>query len=101
MVGNSKRTRVDIIMDMLKCISEKNGQIKPTHLMYKSNLSHVQMKQYLGEMKSKGMINEVFEGKEGKGEKDKTKRQIAITKKGRDFLVNLIRMREFEKTFGL
>ncbi len=98
MVGNSKRTRVDIIMDMLKCISEKNGQIKPTHLMYKSNLSHVQMKQYLEEMKSKGLVNEVFEGKV---DSDKAKKQIAITKKGRDFLVNLARMREFEKTFGL
>jgi predicted transcriptional regulator len=98
MAGNSKRTRVDIIMDMLRVISEKNGQIKPTHLMYKSNLSHVQMKQYLDEMKSKGLVNEVFEGKK---ESDRAKKQIAITKKGRDFLVNIIRMKEFEKTFGL
>ena len=94
MAGNSKRTRVDIIMDMLRCISEKNGQIKPTHLMYKSNLSHVQMKGYLDEMKSKGLVDEIIEKKD-------SKKRISITKKGRDFLVNMIRMKEFEKTFGL
>ncbi len=92
MVRDSKRTRVDIILDMLKCISEKNGQIKPTHLMYKSNLSYAQMKAYLGEMKSKGLVNETFE---------KEKKQIAITKKGKDFLTSLLQMKEFQKTFGL
>ena len=94
MASNSKRTRVDIIMDMLRCISEKNGQIKPTHLMYKSNLSHVQMRGYLDEMKSKGLVDEIIDKKD-------SKKQISITKKGRDFLINMIRMKEFEKTFGL
>ena len=92
MVRDSKRTRVDIILDMLKVISEKNGQIKPTHLMYKSNLSHVQMKQYLNEMIEKGLITEVLE---------KEKKQIAITKKGRNFLTTVLQMKEFQKTFGL
>ncbi len=94
MASNSKRTRVDIIMDMLRCISEKNGQIKPTHLMYKSNLSHVQMRGYLDEMKSKGLVDEIIDKKD-------SKKQITITKKGRDFLINMMRMKEFEKTFGL
>jgi len=92
MVRDSKRTRVDIILDMLKCISEKNGQIKPTHLMYKSNLSYVQMKEYLNEMKSKGLISESLE---------KEKKMIIITKKGKDFLSSIVQMREFQKTFGL
>lgn len=92
MAKNSKRTRVDIIMDMLKCISEKNGQIKPTHLMYKSNLSYVQMKEYLGEMKEKGLVDEI---------KEKEKKMITITKKGKGFLVSALQMKEFQKTFGL
>jgi predicted transcriptional regulator len=92
MARNSKRTRVDIIADMLRCISERNGSIKPTHLMYKSNLSYIQMKEYLGEMKSKGLVTENIE---------KEKKCINITKKGREFLSSILQMKEFQKTFGL
>ncbi len=77
---------------MLAIVQEKNGGIKPTHLMYKANLSHNQMKAYLNELIKKNLI-----------EKNTSKNgsRILITKQGRDFLLQYIRMREFEKTFGL
>ncbi len=83
---------MDIIVDILNCINEK-GNIKPTHLMYKSNLSHIQMKNYLLELIKKELIEEQINN-------DK-KKQIIITKKGRNFLVEILRMREFQETFGL
>jgi len=86
-----KRSRIDIIIDILKCISERGG-IKPTHLMYKSNLSHIQMKRYLSKLEEKGLVQEDVE---------KSKRRIVITKKGRDFLTEILRMKEFQNTFGL
>jgi len=88
----AKRSKVEIIFDILKTINEKEGRIKPTHLMYKSNLSHIQMKGYISELTEKNLIQE---------EINESKKMIMITKKGRDLLVKLYQMREFQNTFGI
>jgi predicted transcriptional regulator len=87
-----KRSRLDIISDMLASIQDKGGENKPTHLMYKSNLSHEQMKTYLDELVDKELI-----GKIKKSNHD----YIIITDKGHSFLQKLREMQEFERTFGL
>jgi predicted transcriptional regulator len=87
-----KRSRLDIIADMLTSIQEKGGEIKPTHLMYKSNLSHDQMKTYLEELVNKEMIGKI---------KKSSYDYITITDKGHSFLQKLREMQEFEKTFGI
>ncbi|MBI2101233.1 hypothetical protein HYT53_01355 [Candidatus Woesearchaeota archaeon] len=87
-----KRTRVDIIGDMLSSIAGKGGQIKPTHLMYKSNMSHGQMKTYIDDLVQKDLIKKV---------KKNNYDYVIITDKGHEFLQKLREMREFEKAFGL
>jgi predicted transcriptional regulator len=89
-----KRTRIEIIYDMLLTINNKGGRIKPTHLMYKANLSHNQMKQYLDELMEKSLIAEEVKAKE-------ERKLLAITDKGIAFINQFNQMREFEKTFGL
>jgi len=88
----SRRTRIDIIGDMLISILEKGGKIKPTHLMYKSNLAHSQMVGYLNELIEKGLISKV---------KNENGEVIAITDKGYEFVQKLREVKEFEKAFGL
>lgn len=77
---------------MLKAIEEKGGVIKPTHLLYKSNLSHQRMKLYLDELKIKKMIQE-------SEKKDKT--VFELTDTGRKFIQNFRQMKEFTTAFGL
>jgi len=87
-----KRERSDIVLDMLQSIQDKGGRIKPTHLMYKANLAHQQMKSYLEELVNKNFIRKV---KENKYE------YIIITDAGSRFVNKLKQMKEFEETFGL
>ncbi len=87
-----KRNRTEIMHDMLKIIQEKKGKLKRTHLMYKANLSHNQMKAYLEELTKKGLIETKADG---------NKSSLNITKKGQDFFLQYMKIREFERTFGL
>jgi len=87
-----KRNRIDIIEDMLISIRKNGGEIKPTHLMYKSNLAHTQMKSYLEELTEKKFVMKV---------KKNSHEYIIITDRGHDFVQKIKEMKEFEKTFGL
>lgn len=87
-----KRGRLDIIEDMLVAIQKKGGEIKPTHLMYKSNLSYKQMNLYLEELIGKEFVER---------QKRKDKEVIVIKERGHQFLSKLKEMKDFEATFGL
>jgi len=87
-----KRNRVDIIHDMLKIIQDNGDKVKKTHLMYKANLSHKQMESYLDELIKNNLIEKNTSEK---------RHSIKVTKKGSDFLIKYLQVKEFEKTFGL
>ena len=91
-MSNKRRGKLEIINDMLRSIQNKGGKIKPTHLLYKSNLSHSKMKEYLEELMGKGMVEEIEE---------KGKKMFIITDKGHDFLLEFGRIKEFSDSFGL
>jgi len=89
---SQRRVKIEIINDILISIQQKGGKIKPTHLLYKSNLSYNKMKEYLNELIQKKMIKEIdLKGKKG----------YAITEEGLKFLSEFKKIKEFTDSFGL
>lgn len=87
-----KRNKLQVIYDILKVINDKNGKIKPTHILYKSNLSYIMMKDYLSELIEKGLIKEQsFNGR----------KSYITTKKGIDYLEKFNMIQNFTDSFGL
>ncbi len=87
-----RRGKLEVIADILKSIKTKEGKIKPTHLLYKSNLSHAKLKEYISILLEKGMIEE---------ELVKGKKMIIMKEQGNKFLLEFERIKEFSDSFGL
>ena len=87
-----KRDRLQVIYDILEVIRDKGENIKPTHILYKSNLSHQMMQQYLGELIKKGFILE----------REREKGKIySLTEKGFNYLREYQQITKFVESFGL
>ena len=89
---SKKRERLAVVRDILKCIRETRN-IKPTRLLYSSNLSPQMFKEYIDELLSKNFI---------KLETDKhDKKTFSLTKKGYEFLEEYKVIENFIENFGL
>jgi predicted transcriptional regulator len=86
-----KRERLEIIRDILQAISDAKN-IKPTRLLYSSNLSPQMFKEYVGELSTKGLIRE---------SKVKNNKVFILTKKGTDFLKSYKELEGTIRNFGL
>jgi predicted transcriptional regulator len=87
-----KRERLDVIKDVLMSIREKKN-IKPTRLLYASNLSPQMFKEYINELIAKSFI---------KIDVDKNdKKTFSLTSKGNSFLEEYRVIENFINNFGL
>lgn len=89
---NAKRDKVGIIHDILLLVRGKEGEAGPTHIMYRANLSHQMLNDYISEMIQKGFIEEKI-NKRGK-------RTYSITEKGHSFLKDYQTIRKFFDSYG-
>jgi len=87
-----KRERLDIIRDILYAIRD-NHNIKPTRLLYASNLSPQMFKDYINELIEKGFIQLDIDKKE--------KKTFSLTVKGNNFLEEYRIIERFVENFGL
>ena len=85
-----RRDKMMIIADILLSLQTK--QLKFTHLLYKSNLSHSRLKEYLDELMGRQLVAEIMT-KEGK--------RYVLTEEGAKFYNEYKRVNEFVKSFGL
>ena len=89
---SKKRNKLEIIRDILEVIKSRSGKVKPTHILYKSNLSHQMMEQYLLELKEKELI---YESKIGNS------KTYNITERGIQYLNQYKMISDFTQSFGL
>ena len=89
---SKKRGRLQIIYDILGVIKEKNGKIKPTNILYKSNLSNQMFQEYMNELMQKGLITK---------NQTKSSKTYSLTQKGFDYLNKYQMIVEFTSSFGL
>lgn len=87
-----RRTKIDIMNDMLLAIQQKGGKIKPTHMMYKANLSHKLLSKYISEFLEKKLIDEVV---------IKKQKYYTLTDKGISFINHYRKMKEFKELFDI
>ena len=86
-----RRNKLQIIIDILTLLQEKE-KVKPTHLLYKGNLSYDRLKKYLTELEDKGLIMVV---------KEKDKTFYKLTDKGYNFVMEAKKIKELTEAFGL
>lgn len=87
-----KRDKLQIIYDILVAVQEKDGRIRPTHILYKSNLSHQMLEEYLDELIAKKFLVVNIQ-KQGK--------TYSLTQKGYDYINQYKLIINFVDSFGL
>ena len=86
-----KRERLEVIRDILKSIRESRN-IKPTRLLYSSNLSPQMFKEYVDELLNKKLVQIDF---------NDDKKTFSLTAKGHEFLEQYKVIENFIEDFGL
>jgi len=86
-----KRERLEIIKDILSSVKSK-GEIKPTRLLYASNLSPQMFKKYIGVLLERKLIEEI---------EIKKRKYFSLTDKGLRFLGEYKIIVNFIETFGI
>ncbi len=88
------RSKMRILVDMMRAIQGEGEEgAGPTKVLYAANLSHDRLTQYLEELVEKELVIEKDQGGEA--------RIYSLTEKGRDFLVEFVRIERFSEAFGI
>lgn len=85
------RSRTRIVLDLLRAVHREPG-LGTTRLLFLANLSHERLQEYLGEVKTRGFVEETTAS---------DKKSYKLTEVGQKFLTELERIHNFMADFGL
>mgnify|MGYP003966010043 CR=1 FL=1 len=88
-----KRERLEVIFDILKAIRDNNNSLRPTKLLFASNLSPQMFKEYLKELLEKEFVEKILDNKKTKF--------YSLTDKGFKFIEKYSIVLNFIYDFGL
>lgn len=89
---NTRRTKMQIYIEILRNLQKSGGSMRKTHIVYKANLTHMRLKEYLDFLISKEFIEEEVRGRET---------MFTITQKGVKFLTDINKLRKLSDAFGI
>jgi predicted transcriptional regulator len=89
--AEKQRSVLRINLDILNAVRDE-GDAKPTHILYKANLSHERLVRYLDDLTAKGLIEMKSDGEN---------RTYNLTPKGVSFIIEMRRAESFIQGFGL
>ncbi len=87
-----RRSKMHVLSDILRVIRNTSGMAKPTHIMYKANLSHKLLKSHLSFLIENGFIERKNVGNNA---------YYSITPKGMKFIDEFKKIEKFSMAFGL
>ena len=83
---------MQIYIDILKSIQRENGRISKTHIVYKANLTHSRLKEYLDFLLLKGFIEE---------RTIDNRKLFIVTEDGAKFLKEINKLSKISDAFGV
>ena len=87
-----RRSKYEIIYDILGVLQKKGGPVKPTHVLYGGNLSYDRLKKYMQELEENGLIEKASHD---------GKTVYRLTEKGYKFLSEYKKVKELTGAFGI
>ncbi len=92
MAGAGKyRSKLRIYADIIGTIDREGGKTRTTKLLYGANLPHDRLREYLGQLLQRGLVQEVREMDHSSYE---------LTPAGLQFIQEFRRMEKFAEAFG-
>lgn len=91
-MNGQRRSTMNVILDVLRTIQSSGNRAKPTHILYKANLSHKLLKKYLAMLLTNGFIEDFTDG---------NRIYYRLTTKGQEFIVAYKKMEKLAIGFGL
>lgn len=88
----ARRSKTQILLDILSTVQRENGRIKKTHIMYHANLTHGRLEKYLQILLSNKSLEE---------SKIKNETFYMLTEKGNQFLSEIRRLKKMSEAFGI